>query len=122
MTENELAISDVIADDQKNFCNVYTDATDEDEGHNLSLSDRIYYTGTEFIDLINSRNFSDRQNLTIITINIANLLTKLHSLKLFLHNITTPENSPDILVVVETYTIVGNIYHLLITIYSTFCC
>ena len=42
MTENELAISDVIADDLKNFCNIYTDTT---------LSDRLYYTGTEFIDL-----------------------------------------------------------------------
>ena len=103
MTENELAISDVIADDQKNFCNVYTDANDEDEGHNLTLSDSLYYTGTEFIDLINSRNFSDRQNLTIVAINIANLLTKLRSLKLFLHNITTPENTPDIIVVVETH-------------------
>ena len=88
MTENELAISDVIVDDQKNFCNVYTDATDEDEGHNLTLSDSLYYTGTEFIDLINSRNFCNRQNLTIVTLNIANLLTKLRSLKLFLHNIT----------------------------------
>ena len=55
MTENELAISDVIADDLKNFCNIYTDTTDEDEGHSFTLSDSLYYTGTEFIDLINSR-------------------------------------------------------------------
>ena len=103
MTENELAISDVIADDLKNFCNIYTDTTDEDEGHSFTLSDSLYYTGTEFIDLINSRNFCNRQNLTIVTLNIANLLTKLRSLKLFLHNITTPENTPDIIVVVETH-------------------
>ena len=103
MTENELAISDVIADDLKNFCNIYTDTTDEDEGHNFTLRDSLYYTGTEFIDLINSRNFCNRQNLTIVTLNIANLLTKLRSLRLFLHNITTPENTPDIIVVVETH-------------------
>ena len=66
MTENELAISDVIADDLKNFCNIYTDTTDEDEGQNFTLRDSLYYTGTEFIDLINSRNFNDKQNLTII--------------------------------------------------------
>ena len=43
------------------------------------------------------------QNLTIFSINIANLLTKLRSLKLFINNISTPEKSPDIIVVVETH-------------------
>ena len=31
MTEDELTIPDVLADDQKNFCNVLTDDNDENE-------------------------------------------------------------------------------------------
>ena len=103
MIEDELAISDVIADDLKNFCNIYSNADDEDEAGNIVLSDSLYHTETEFLDLSNSRNLSNQQNLTIISINIANLLTKLRSLKLFIHNASTPENTPDIIIVVETH-------------------
>ena len=42
-------------------------------------------------------------NITILTINIANLLSKLGSLKVFLNNITTQTNKPDIIVVIETH-------------------
>ena len=103
MIDDELAISDVIADDLKNFCNIYSNADDEDEAGNIVLSDSLYHTETEFLDLSNSRNLSNQQNLTIISINIANLLTKLQSLKLLIHNISTPKNTPDIIVVVETH-------------------
>ena len=103
MIEDELAISDVIADDLKNFCNIYSNADDEDEAGNIVLNDSLYYTETEFLELSNSRKFSNKQNLTIISINIANLLTKLRSLKLFIHNASTPENTPDIIIVVETH-------------------
>ena len=98
---DELAISDVLTDDSKNLCNIYS--TDDDEAQNADLCDSLYYSETEFIELVTSQKFSDKQNLTIFSINIANLLTKLRSLKLFISNISTPEKSPDIIVVVETH-------------------
>ena len=88
MTDDELAISDVLDDDLKNLANLFSSSAD-DEAQNVNLSDSLYYTETEFLDLITSRKFSDRLNLTIFSINIANLLTKLRSLKLFIDNIKT---------------------------------
>ena len=98
---DELAISDVLTDDSKNLCNIYS--TNDDEAQNFNLSDSLFYSETEFVDLLTSQKFSDKQNLSIFSINIANLLTKLRSLKLFINNISTPEKSPDIIVVVETH-------------------
>ena len=46
-------------------------------------------------------NLSHDKNLTIISLNIANLLSKLNSLKIFLNNLKG--NKPDIIVVVETH-------------------
>ena len=102
MTDDELAISDVQDDDHKNLANLFSSSAD-DEAQNLNLSDSLYYTETEFLDLITSRKFSDRLNLTIFSINIANLLTKLRSLKLFIDNIKTSGKGPDIIVVTETH-------------------
>ena len=90
----------------KNLCNIYS--TDDDEAQNYNLSDSLYYSETEFVDLLTSQRLSDKQNLTIFSINIANLLTKLRSLKLFINNISTPEKSPDIIVVVETHLTKNN--------------
>ena len=82
MTDNELTISDVLADEQKNFCNIYLDSAEDNNAENLSFNDSLYYTETDFVDLISSRKFSNGQNLTIISLNIANLLAKLRSFKL----------------------------------------
>ena len=103
MTNDELSISDVLADEQKNFCNIYLDSAEDNEAQNLSLTDSLYYTETDFVDFISSRKFSNKQNLTIISLNIANLLAKLRSFKLFINNITTSHNRPDIIIVVETH-------------------
>ena len=100
---DELTITDVLADKWKNFCNIYLDSAEDNESQNLSLNDSLYYTDTDFVDFISSRKFSNKQNLTIISLNIANLLAKLRSFKLFINNITTSYNSPDIIIVVETH-------------------
>ena len=97
---NELLVSDVLADEQKNFCNIYLDDNDDTR---LPLTDSLYYTETEYVDLINQENYSDLNHLSIISLNIANLLSKLSSLKLFLNNISTINKRPDIIVVVETH-------------------
>ena len=103
MTDDELTIPDVLADNQKNFCSVFTCVDDEDEALNFTLSDSLYYTESEFVELIGSRNVRNSQNLTILSLNIANLLSKLRSLKVFVNNITTTTNKPDLIVVVETH-------------------
>ena len=103
MTDDELTIPDVLADDQKNFCSVFTCVDDEDEALDFNLSDSLYYTESEYLELIDSRKIRNSQNLTIISLNIANLLSKLRSLKVFVNNITTNENKPDLIIVVETH-------------------
>ena len=102
MTDDELTVCDVLADEQRNFTNVYTSNTDAIEAHTIDLHDSLYYTETEFVDLVNEKCF-DFHNLTIISLNIANLHAKLRSLKLFINNITTAEKKIDIIVVVETH-------------------
>ena len=103
MSHDEITTLDVLADAQKNFCNIYQNSAEDDEAQNLTLQDSLYYTETEFVDFITSRKYSNGQNLTILSLNIANLLAKLRSFKLFVNGITTPYNSPDIIVVVETH-------------------
>ena len=103
MTEDELTIPDVLADDQKNFCNLLTDDNDDNEASSCIIQDSLYYTESELVDMIRNREIRNSQNLTILSLNIANLLTKLRSLKLFISNISTPDNKPDIIIVVETH-------------------
>ena len=88
---NELTVLDVLADEQKNFCNVYLDDDDNDhiDDPGLPLKDSLYYTETEYVDLIGKECYSDLNHLSIISLNIANLLSKLSSPKVFLNNITT---------------------------------
>ena len=103
---NELTVSDVLADEHKNFCNVYLDDNednDDNDNTGLLLTDSLYYTESEFVDLISHENYSDLTHLSIISLNVANLLSKLSSLKVFLNNICTKEKRPDIIVVVETH-------------------
>ena len=90
---HELSVSDVLADEQKNFCNVYLDDDNDDDNDNqgLPLKDSLYYTETEYVDLIGKESYSDLNHLSIISLNIANLLSKLSSLKVFLNNISTKE-------------------------------
>ena len=99
---DDLSVSDVLADDNKDFFKVYVDS-DNDDDIGLPLLDSLYYTETEYVDLINQENYSDVNNLSIISLNVANLLSKLNSLKLFLNNISTKGKRPDIIVVVETH-------------------
>ena len=80
-----------------------TDDNDENEAFSCTINDSLYYTESELVDMIRNRDIRNSHNLTILSINIANLLTKLRSLKLFIGNISTPNNRPDIIIVVETH-------------------
>ena len=104
MSDNELTTSDVLIDKTKNFRDIYEDQ--EDEEH-VPLSDSLYFTETEFNDLL-TQSYTSHDNLTIISLNIANLLSKLNSLTTFLDYISSARTTPDIIIVVETHITEAN--------------
>ena len=102
---DEISTSDVLTELDKNLCNLYTVDVDQNEdeiGTNV-LTDNEYYTECDFIDFLKASNFSKTDDLLILSLNIANLLSKLSSLKNFLTNISAGGCKPDIIVVVETH-------------------
>ena len=98
----DLTVPDVLEDNRKNLCNLLNSSDDDDDDPPY-LCDSLYYTESDFADCISAENIQNDNNLTIITLNIANLFSKLRFFKLFINNITTTKNKPDIIVVVETH-------------------
>ena len=104
MTDDDhLTTTDVLLDTQKNLCNLLNtdNDTDDDITDSMVLEENLYYTETDFVDFLETGHYSDGNNLTIVSLNIANLLSKLNSLKIFLNSLKG--NRPDIIVVVETH-------------------
>ena len=99
----DLTVPEVFEDISKNLCNILNPSDDDDDDNTPILCDSLYYTETDFVECINSENIQNENNLTIITLNVANLLSKLRFFKLFIDNITTSKNKPDIINVVETH-------------------
>ena len=102
----DLTVPDVYEDNSKNLCNLLlnSDDDDDDDDNPPNLRDSLYYTETDFADCIIAENIRNENNLTIITLNVANLLSKLRFFKLFISNITTSSNKPDVINVVETHS------------------
>ena len=96
----ELTVPDVYGDTSKNLCNLLASADDEEAPN---LSDSLYYTESDFVDFIDSNKIQNESNLTIVSLNIANLLSKINSFRVFLDSISTAKNKPDVVVVVETH-------------------
>tara|TARA_B110001454_G_scaffold206124_1_gene216268 strand:- start:121 stop:1140 length:1020 start_codon:yes stop_codon:yes gene_type:complete len=103
MQNDDLTIPDVLRDDRKNLCNILKENEPDEDENPICLTDSSYYTESEFTDLITSRNISEDDHLTIVSINIANLLSKLSNFKIFLGNIYTAVNKPNIICVTETH-------------------
>ena len=100
MTDDELTTSDVLTDNTKNLCEIY----DKDqEADTTPLQDNDYYTETGFTDFMESKNYEDSNHLKIFSLNIANLLSKLNSLKTFLNNLSSKGHKLDIIVISETH-------------------
>ena len=102
---DEISISDVLTEFDKNLCNLYNVDNDQNEDDTSTdvLTDNEYFTESDFIDYCKASNFSCVNDLLILTLNIANLLSKLSSLKAFLTNLTAGRCKPDIVVIVETH-------------------
>ena len=105
MCDDELTTSDVLLDDTKNLCNIYhSDESENDNDGDLTvLHDNQYYTETDFTNFIEEQGYVEANYLTILSINIANLFSKLGSLKNFLANVSSKGNKPDIVTIVETH-------------------
>ena len=67
------------------------------------MQDSLYYTEEEYTSLLTDKNMDNKRNLKIISLNIANLLSKLSGLKTLLNNISDSKNKPNIIVVTETH-------------------
>mgnify|MGYP006083162321 CR=1 FL=1 len=106
MTQNELTIEDILEDDSKNFLKVFdtsSDSDDDEDNDRNTLCDSNYHTPTDFRDMITAKNINNDENLTIISINIANIMTKLDHFKIFIKDLNTKRNKIDIIALTETH-------------------
>jgi hypothetical protein len=106
MTQNELTIEDILEDDSKNFLKVFdtsSDSDDDEDNDRNTLCDSNYHTPTDFRDMITAKNINNDENLTIISINIANIMTKLDHFKIFIKDLNTKRNKIDIIALTKTH-------------------
>ena len=107
MQNSDTTISDILNDDSKDLNHVFStippnDNDDSNETTN-DLKDSEYYTETELTDFLKNKKISDRTHLKLLTLNIANLLSKQRSLKLLVENISNEANRPNIIAITETH-------------------
>ena len=100
-----MSVSDVLADHSKNFCSIYQSVDEEDDNSydTVTLHDNEYYTESEFLSITTDNNLDKENHLTILSLNIANLFSKLTSLKRFLNYTASQGKKPDIVCLVETH-------------------
>ena len=96
--------NDILDDDTKDLNNIYQFEEDEmvDEIR-TSFGDSLYYTETEFMNFLKTQRISDNCGLKILTLNIANILTKLSSFKIFIQNLSNESNKPNVIAITETH-------------------
>ena len=103
-----LSIPDILSDNSKDFNYVYQNNTSNDdqiemEEETVSLKDSLYYTESDFVEFLNSKKVSDNNKIQIISLNIANILSKLANFKIFLHNISNASYRPGLVALTETH-------------------
>ena len=82
------SISDILSDESKDFNQVYqNNISDQNDTENdeiaVSFKDSSYFSESDFVDFLNSKQVSDDNTIQIICLNIANLLSKLSNFKIF---------------------------------------
>ena len=95
---------DILDDATKDLNNIYQIEVDEtvNEIH-TGLNDSQYYTETEFTDFLKSKKISDNCGLKVLSLNIANILSKLSDFKLFIQNLSNESNKPNVIAITETH-------------------
>ena len=106
MQNHSITIEDVLNDHSKDLNEIYgaTFLPDNDNAEiETQPKDSHYYNETELTDLLKQKKISDSTHLKILSLNIANLLSKLSSLKIMLQNISNESNRPNIIALTETH-------------------
>ena len=105
MTDNVENIEDVLKNPLKDLRNILNNPTDSEisEEIDYELNDCQYLTESEFLEYLSLYKISNHTHLKIISLNIANVLAKLNSLKLFVENISNEANKPNIIALSETH-------------------
>ena len=98
----DLSVDDVLNDDLKELSNVFNTYEDDYNSDSHPMPS-LYYTESEINELFNKEHLSDNTHLKIFNLNIANILTKLNSLKLMVENIADNSNKPNIITITETH-------------------
>ena len=101
MDNYEITVEDVLNNSQKDLSSIFEVSKDKDSYNEIVQSN--YYSESEFLNYLTTEKISDTTHLKILSLNIANLLSKLNSLKVFLTNISNHSNKPNIIVVTETH-------------------
>ena len=99
-------IEDVINDSTKNLNNIYNfeeDNSDTEIEITTSVSDSQYFSETEYMTFLNSKKTTDSSHLKVVSLNIANVISKLNSFKVFVNSLSNASNMPNIIAVTETH-------------------
>ena len=108
MQPPELSLTDVLLDKTKDLRNVY----DISQSHDLNdtpsdtvkqLADCDFYTESEVSSLLINKKITDTSHLKLLSLNIANVLSKLSSLKQLVNGISNESNKPNIISLTETH-------------------
>ena len=106
MQTNTVTIPDVLVDDSKDLKNIFTSTLTPNENNDdneIDMGNCNYLTETELQDYLVKNRISDQTHLKLLSINVANLISKLKSLKLMIQNISNNSNRPNIITVTETH-------------------
>ena len=95
---------DVINDETKNFISVYqTNDTDNLDSSDVNFKETRYFSETEYMNFLKTHKISNENFLKILSLNIANLLSKLSNFKIMLQNLSNESNKPNIITICETH-------------------
>ena len=106
MTNDDICISDITNNERTNFNNLFANANNENDDNDEfdhGVQDSLYFTEEEYTSLLSKHKMNDTKNLKIISMNIANLFSKLSGLKSLVVNLSNTSNKPNIIVITETH-------------------
>ena len=69
MNNDDLTVTDVLADHSKNFCSIYQSVDEEDDTScdTVNLHDNEYYTESEFLNITTDNNLDKEKHLMILS-------------------------------------------------------
>ena len=102
MQTPNLTIPDIIDDLTKDFTNIFS-THDENDEPEIEIKPSGYFSESDFNDLIKTKKISEKTHATIFSLNIANVLSKLSSLKLMINNTSNESYHPCLIALTETH-------------------